>query len=148
MASFEIDDELVRRLGELLRDAGLTEIEFADGDRRLRVTRATAPVVAAVAPAPAAAVPPPVSTGRVTGGAPPPGAITSPMVGTAYVAPEPNAPPFVRVGDQVQQGQTVMIIEAMKVMNPIKAPRGGTVTQIMIHDAQPVEFGEALMIIE
>ena len=149
MASFDIDGDLIRKLADLLRETGLTEVEFAEGERRIRVTRQTtvaavsvaAPVAAAAAPAPNAARP---------GGAPlvPPGAVTSPMVGTAYIAPEPGAAPYARVGEQVKAGQTVLIIEAMKVMNPIKAPRSGTVTQVFVSDAQPVEFGEVLLIIE
>ncbi|WP_448207635.1 acetyl-CoA carboxylase biotin carboxyl carrier protein [Azospirillum sp. sgz302134] len=148
MASFDIDGDLVRKLADLLRETGLSEIEFAEGEKRIRVTRPTAaqavvhaPVAAAPAPAPAAA---PAAGKPVSH----PGAVTSPMVGTAYAAPEPGAPPFVRVGDTVKAGQTVLIIEAMKVMNPIKAPRGGTVTEVLISDSQPVEFGEVLMIIE
>jgi len=150
MASFDIDGELIRKLAELLRETGLTEIEFADGDRRLKVTRGVAAhAIAAQAPAvaaPAAVVAPPRPAGGPS--VPPPNALTSPMVGTAYVAPEPGAPTFVRVGDQVKAGQTVLIIEAMKVMNPIKAPRPGTVTQVMVTDGQPVEFGEPLLVIE
>ena len=147
MASFDIDGDLVRKLADLLRETGLSEIEFAEGEKRIRVTRPTAaPAVAvhapiAAAPAPVAAVP----AGKPAGH---PGAVTSPMVGTAYAAPEPGSAPFARVGDTVKAGQTVLIIEAMKVMNPIKAPRGGTVTEIFVSDGQPVEFGEVLMIIE
>ena len=150
MASFDIDGDLIRKLADLLRETGLTELEFAEGERRIRVTRQTAvaavsvaaPVAVPVAAAPNAARP---GTGGVQV---PPGAVTSPMVGTAYVSPEPGAPPYARVGEQVKAGQTVMIIEAMKVMNPIKAPRSGTVTQVLVSDAPPVEFGEVLLIIE
>lgn len=151
MATFDIDGNLVRKLADLLRETGLTEMEFAEGDRRIRVTRATAvSAVSVAAPAVAVSAVAPVVSARPgsPGAALPPGAVTSPMVGTAYVAPEPNSPPFVRVGDAVKAGQTVMIIEAMKVMNPIKAPRNGTVTQVMVTDAQPVEFGEPLLVIE
>ncbi|HEY0836331.1 MAG TPA: acetyl-CoA carboxylase biotin carboxyl carrier protein [Azospirillum sp.] len=145
MASFDIDGDLIRKLADLLRETGLNEIEFAEGEKRIRVTRG-APASAAVHLAPAAApvaaaAPAPVSAQH-------PGAVTSPMVGTAYLAPEPGSAPFVRVGDPVKAGQTLLIIEAMKVMNPIKAPRGGTLTEITIGDAQPVEFGEVLMVIE
>lgn len=147
MASFDIDGDLVRKLADLLQETGLSEIEFAEGEKRIRVTRPTAPVASYVAPvavAPAAAAP--AAAGGKT--APAAGAVTSPMVGTAYTAPEPGAAPFVRVGDVVKAGQTVMIIEAMKVMNPIKAPKGGVVTEITVSDAQPVEYGEVLMVID
>lgn len=148
MASFDIDGDLVRKLADLLRETGLSEIEFAEGEKRIRVTRPTAapavtvtaaPVVAPIAAVPANA---PVKTAAHPGG------VTSPMVGTAYLAAEPGGSPFVRVGDSVKAGQTILIIEAMKVMNPIKAPRGGTVTEVMVADGQPVEFGEVLLIIE
>lgn len=149
MASFDIDGDLVRKLADLLRETGLSEIEFAEGEKRIRVTRPTAaqavvhaPLAAAPAAAPVAAAAPAARPGNH------PGAVTSPMVGTAYLSPEPGAAPFVRVGDTVKAGQTVLIIEAMKVMNPIKAPRGGTVVEILADDAQPVEFGEVLLIIE
>jgi len=151
MTSFDIDGELIRKLADLLRETGLTELEFAEGERRIRVTRQTAVSTVSVA-APAVAAPVAGAGGGTRPGASgpqvPPGAVTSPMVGTAYVAPEPGSGPFVRPGDQVKAGQTIMIIEAMKVMNPIKAPRNGTVTQVLVSDAQPVEFGEVLMIIE
>lgn len=148
MASFDIDGDLVRKLAELLRETGLSEIEFAEGEKRIRVTRPTAPQVT-VAHAPVAAAP--VAAAPVVAAVKPgnhPGAVTSPMVGTAYTAAEPGGAPFVRPGDVVKAGQTVLIIEAMKVMNPIKAPRGGTVVEVLVGDAQPVEFGEVLLIIE
>lgn len=146
MASFDIDGDLVRKLADLLRETGLSEIEFAEGEKRIRVTRPTAAQAVAVH-APVAAAPAPIAA---PAGKPAshPGAVTSPMVGTAYAAPEPGSAPFARVGDTVKAGQTILIIEAMKVMNPIKAPRGGTVTEIFVSDGQPVEFGEVLMIIE
>ncbi len=148
MASFDIDGDLVRKLADLLRETGLSEIEFAEGEKRIRVTRPTAAQAVAVH-APVAAAPAPTAAAAPAGKpASHPGAVTSPMVGTAYAAPEPGSAPFVRVGDTVKAGQTVLIIEAMKVMNPIKAPRGGTVTEVFISDGQPVEFGEVLMIIE
>jgi acetyl-CoA carboxylase biotin carboxyl carrier protein len=148
MASFDIDGDLIRKLAELLHETGLTEIEFADDDRRIRVTRTSAvqtvtAAVAAPAVAPAAAAP-----AAAPAGGPPAGAVTSPMVGTAYLAPEPSAPPFVKVGDTVKEGDTVMIVEAMKVMNPIRAPRSGVVKAVLVKDAQPVEFGEPLLVIE
>lgn len=150
MATFDIDGDLIRKLADLLRETGLNEIEFAEGDKRLRLTR-SAPAAAHVVHSAAPAVPAPASAASAAPaakGAAHPGAVTSPMVGTAYAAPEPGSAPFVKVGDTVKAGQTILIIEAMKVMNPIKAPRGGTVTEVMVSDAQPVEFGEILMVIE
>jgi acetyl-CoA carboxylase biotin carboxyl carrier protein len=150
MATFDIDGDLVRKLAGLLDETGLTEIEFAEGEKRIRVTKGgIAPAFyaqppAGAAPAPAAATSPPAALGVSSH----PGALTSPMVGTAYVSSEPGGPPFVRVGDTVKAGQTVLIIEAMKVMNPIKAPKSGMISQILVEDAQPVEFGEVLMTIE
>jgi acetyl-CoA carboxylase biotin carboxyl carrier protein len=152
MATFDIDGDLVRKLAGLLDETGLTEIEFAEGEKRIRVTKGgMAPAYYSQAPAgvaqpPATTAPSPAAA--ALGVSSHPGALTSPMVGTAYVSSEPGAPPFVRVGDTVKAGQTVLIIEAMKVMNPIKAPKAGTVSQILVADAQPVEFGEVLMIIE
>jgi acetyl-CoA carboxylase biotin carboxyl carrier protein len=150
MATFDIDGDLVRKLAGLLDETGLTEIEFAEGEKRIRVTKGGtapafyAPAPAGTAPAPAAVTSPPAALGVSSH----PGALTSPMVGTAYISSEPGGPPFVRVGDTVKAGQTVLIIEAMKVMNPIKAPKAGMVSQILVEDAQPVEFGEILMTIE
>jgi acetyl-CoA carboxylase biotin carboxyl carrier protein len=150
MATFDIDGDLVRKLAGLLDETGLTEIEFAEGEKRIRVTKGGtapafyAPAPAGTAPAPAAVTSPPAALGVSSH----PGALTSPMVGTAYISSEPGGPPFVRVGDTVKAGQTVLIIEAMKVMNPIKAPKTGMVSQILVEDAQPVEFGEILMTIE
>lgn len=149
MANFDIDGDLIRKLADLLRETGLSEIEFAEGEKRIRVTRgAPAPTAVAVAPA---APPAPAPLAPAPTAAKPAnrkGSVTSPMVGTVYLAPEPGAAPFVRVGDVVKPGQTILIIEAMKVMNPIKAPAGGTVTEILASDAQPVEFGEVLLVIE
>jgi acetyl-CoA carboxylase biotin carboxyl carrier protein len=150
MATFDIDGDLVRKLAGLLDETGLTEIEFAEGEKRIRVTKGGAP--AFYAQAPAGVAPPPAAgttaTTAALGVSSHPGALTSPMVGTAYISSEPGGPPFVRVGDTVKAGQTVLIIEAMKVMNPIKAPKAGTVSQVLVGDAQPVEFGEVLMTIE
>ncbi len=148
MSNFDIDGDLIRKLADLLRETGLTEVEFAEGERRIRVTRHSSGAGLAVAAAPLAPVPLAPVVGVSRPGQAPAGAVTSPMVGTAYVAAEPGAPAFVRPGDPIKAGQTVMIIEAMKVMNPIKAPRSGTVTQVLVADAQPVEFGEVLLIIE
>ena len=147
------DSALVRELALLLDETSLTEIEIERAGLRLRVARnisvaATMPMaVASAAPAPLAA---PMATPAAA--APDmskhPGAVTSPMVGTAYWAPEPGAKPFIEVGAKVSVGQTLLIIEAMKTMNQIPSPRAGTVTQILIEDGQPVEFGEPLVIIE
>ncbi|MDR3448468.1 MAG: acetyl-CoA carboxylase biotin carboxyl carrier protein [Alphaproteobacteria bacterium] len=147
---FDIDIDAVRKLAKLLEDTGLSEIEYAEGDRKIRCVGphaapmhyAAAPMAAAPAPAaaPAAAAP----AAPVSNGTP----VPSPMVGTVYLASSPGNPPFIKVGDKVKQGDTLLIIEAMKVMNPIKAPKGGTVTEIVAQDAKPVEFGETLVVIE
>ena len=143
----EIDEGLVRQMAQLLDETGLTEIEYSAKDWRLRVVRQPAQVTmsapAAAAPAPVAAPAPAVEVRRADH----PGALKSPMVGTVYLAPEPGAAQFVKPGDKVREGQTLMIIEAMKVMNPIPAPRSGTVTRILVRDRQPVEFGEPLLIV-
>lgn len=154
MAKFEMDTEFVRKLAEILEENDLGEIELADGDRRIRLARpaltyAAAPVAAAPTPAPAVAPGAPVAATAGPGDlAKHPGVVKSPMVGTAYLAPEPGKPNFVSIGDKITAGQTLLIIEAMKTFNPIKAPKAGTLTQILIDNAQPVEFGEALMIVE
>ena len=150
MPPFEIDADAIRKLAELMTETGLAEIELSEGERRVRVSRAGTPVatIAAIAPphhAETLTAAQPTSAASLAGH---PGAVTSPMVGTAYMQPEPDAPRFVSVGDAVRVGDTLLIIEAMKVMNPIKAPRAGTVTQILVSDGQPVEYGEPLMIIE
>ncbi len=143
-----IDPDLIRRLAELLKETGLGEIEYAEGERRVRVAMpgvAPAVAVAAAGPAPVvAAAGAPATAAANT----PAGALTSPMVGTAYLAPEPTAPNFVKPGDKVREGQTVLIIEAMKVMNAIRAPRAGTVTRILVANGAPVEYGEPLLVIE
>ncbi|MBC9876042.1 acetyl-CoA carboxylase biotin carboxyl carrier protein [Bradyrhizobium sp. INPA01-394B] len=153
-AKFSSDDSaLVRELALLLDETSLTEIEIERAGLRLRVARnisvaATMPMpVAAAAPALVAAPAAPAAA-AVADVAKHPGAVTSPMVGTAYWAPEPGAKPFVEVGTKVSVGQTLLIIEAMKTMNQIPSPRAGTVTQILVEDGQPVEFGEPLVIIE
>ena len=150
MSSFDLDAEFVRTMAKLLEESGLTEMEYSEGERRIRLSRA-APVAATAAyavPAAPIAAAAPVAVAPATPPAQHPGALKSPMVGTAYAASEPGGTPFVKVGDAVKAGQTVLIIEAMKVMNPIKAPKGGTITEILISDAQPVEFGQPLLIIE
>jgi len=142
-----IDSESVRALATLLDETNLTEIEYSVGDTRIRVVRniqavAFQPAPAAYAPA---AAPQAVAAANE---ADHPGAVTSPMVGVAYLAPEPGAAKFINPGDVVAEGQTVMLIEAMKTFNPIRAPRGGKVTRMLVSDGQPVEFGEPLLIIE
>ncbi|WP_020695537.1 acetyl-CoA carboxylase biotin carboxyl carrier protein [Reyranella massiliensis] len=151
MAKFEMDTEFVRKLAEILEETHLGEIELADGERRIRVARpavtmAAAAPVAMAAPLAAAAVAP--TAAGAADIAKHPGAVKSPMVGTAYLAPEPGKPNFVAIGDKVTAGQTLLIIEAMKTFNPIKAPKAGTVTQVLVENAQPVEFGEPLMVVE
>lgn len=154
MAKFEMDTDFIRKLAAILEETNLGEIELADGERRIRVARPTATVApASIAVAPMAAAAPvvavPVAAVAASSDASKhPGAVKSPMVGTAYLAPEPGKPVFVNVGDKVNAGQTLLIIEAMKTFNPIKAPKAGTVTQILIENSQPVEFGEVLMIVE
>ena len=147
-----VDKDLIRELAELLKETGLTEIEVEQGQTRIRVGRGTGGVamqvpVAAQPPVPSAPATPAAGEPAKAAGAAK-GAVNSPMVGTAYRAPEPGGKPYVDVGDKVREGQTLCIIEAMKTMNQIPAPRAGTVTSIMIEDGQPVEFGEPLMIIE
>ena len=138
--------DVVRALAKLLDETGLSEIEIEEGGRRVRVVR---PVVGATYMAPAAIAPPIVTTAAgASSPADNPGVVLSPMVGSAYRAPEPGARPFVDIGSRVKVGDTLLIIEAMKTLNQIPAPRAGTVTQILFEDGQPVEFGEPLMIIE
>ena len=151
MAKFEMDTEFLRKLAKLLEETNLGEIEMAEGDRRIRVARPKT-VVAAAAPA-AAAMPiataaPAAATPVANDASKHPGAVKSPMVGTAYLSPEPGKPVFVNIGDKITAGQTLLIIEAMKTFNPIKAPKAGTVAQVLIDNAQPVEFGQPLMIVE
>ena len=154
----KIDDKAIRKLAELLDETGLTEIEVAEGEQMIRVNKG-GPIVSGGgaahishahtamsadpgAPQPAnTQAPAPTVTDH-------PGAVSSPMVGTVYLQPEPDAPHFVSKGDSVSEGDTLVIIEAMKVMNPIKAHKSGTVTQILVENAQPVEFGDVLMVIE
>ncbi len=143
-----VDTKLVRELADMLNDTGLSEIEVEDGDRKIRVSRqmmATAPLAYAPPAAPA-----PIATAVVdaTPVASAANALKSPMVGTAYLTPDPEAAPFVSVGDKVSAGDTLMIIEAMKVMNPIIAPSGGTIKAILVESGQPVEFDQPLMVIE
>jgi acetyl-CoA carboxylase biotin carboxyl carrier protein len=149
-----IDHKLVRELAELLTDNALTEIEVADGERRIKVSREPAPVFGAAHAAPAASAPalsgPPVH-GKEDVGTPAEEisghTIKSPMVGTAFLSAEPGAAPFIEVGKPVKAGDTLLIVEAMKVMNPITAPEGGVIKKIIVADAQPVEFDQPLVII-
>ncbi len=152
MASLPFNDEVVRTLAAILTETGLTEIEIEGKEGRIRVARTPAAVTASV-PAAAAPVATPVAAAVPTATpaadeAQHPGAVTSPMVGIAYLAPEPGAAPFVAVGQAVSAGQTVMLIEAMKTFNQIKAPRSGTVARVLVAAGSPVEFGQPLMIIE
>ena len=145
----QVDTKLVRELAELLNDTGLSEIEVEDGDRKIKVARTINAVAAApVAVAAPAVVPAPVLPAEAAPAAIPANAVKSPMVGTAYLTPEPGAAPFVSVGDKVSAGATLLIVEAMKVMNPITAPNGGTVKAVFVESGQPVEFDQPLMVIE
>lgn len=146
-----VDRELIQELSKLLDETGLTEIEIEQEGTRIRVARGgMAPAATMVMPAKAMAVPQPVgeSAAAPLDPAKHPGVVNSPMVGTAYAAAEPGAKPFIEVGSKVKAGDTLLIVEAMKTMNQIPAPRGGTVIQILFDDGQPVEFGEPLVIIE
>lgn len=158
LAKFDVDSDLVRKLAGLLHETDLAEIEFAEGEKRIRLIRMGQPPAAVAAtPALVAPVPAPSSLSSLgvaapaaapaVGDATPADAVTSPMVGTAYLAPQPGAKPFAAVGSTVKPGDTLLIIEAMKVMNPIKATKAGTVANIMVQDGQPVEFGQPLLVI-
>jgi acetyl-CoA carboxylase biotin carboxyl carrier protein len=154
--AMQVDIEIVRQLAAVLDETQLTEIEVEDGDRRIRVARKAAQqVVAAAAPAPVAAAPAPAAAAPAAAApaaaAPAPSAVNavkSPMVGTAYLSANPEAPPFVNVGQKVAAGDTLLIIEAMKTMNPIVAPAGGTVTAVLVQNGQPVEFDQPLVVVE
>lgn len=153
----KVDTDLVRHLAEMLKESDLSEIEVEDGDRKIRVKRTIggqmiqaapmamqAPAAPAASPAPAQSA----SSGSAAPDASHPGAVKSPMVGTVYLAAEPGAKPFVSVGDKVNAGDTLLIVEAMKVMNPITAPKSGTVSRVLVENAQPVEFDQPLVIVE
>jgi len=150
MAKFEMDTDFVRKLAEILHETHLGEIELADGEKRIRVARPTVTVAAAPVMAGAPAISPAAApaAGAANDLGKHPGAVKSPMVGTVYLAPEPGKPNFVSVGDKVTVGQTLLIIEAMKTFNPIKAPKAGKIAQILIDNGQPVEFDEPLMVVE
>lgn len=142
-----IDAEAIRALSDLLTETGLTEIEVEHNGARIRVARGSA--IAAMAPAPVMVAPAAVSAApsAVSSSGPHPGAVTSPMVGTVYVASEPGKPPFVKLGQQVKEGETLFVVEAMKTMNPIPAPRSGTVKEICVENGTPVEFGQILLVL-
>jgi acetyl-CoA carboxylase biotin carboxyl carrier protein len=147
---FGIDRGAVRELAELLDETGLTEIEYQVGTQRIRVGRTSLPTVAQKESAPPP--PPPASTPVIVAvpaeETPRGEAISSPMVGTAYLSSSPEAAPFIKVGDTVKKGDTLLIVEAMKVMNPIRAPRDGKILEVCVNDATPVEFGEPLIVLE
>lgn len=148
-----IDQALIRDLANILKETDLTEIEVEQDALRIRVSRAMTaampmPAYNVAAPAPVAAPAAPAEAAPAAPARDPKNTVASPMVGTSYLSPAPGARPFVEVGQTVKEGQTILIIEAMKTMNQIPAPRSGKVTEILVTDAQPVEFGEALMIIE
>ena len=151
----KIDTNAIKELAEILNDTGLTEIEVAEGDQMIRINRASVTYAnPTAAPMPVSMPSDPTIPQAASNDMPSadvstqPGAVSSPMVGTVYLSPEPGAPNFASKGANVKEGDTLMIIEAMKVMNPIKAEKGGTVTQILIEDGQPVEFGDVLVVIE
>ncbi len=152
-AESPIDARAIRKLAKLLDDTGLTEIEYDTGDLRIRVARQGTAVQVSAPPvqqAPDPGAPPPLDTITPAPAPDPthPGAVTSPMVGTVYLAPEPGAPNFVSIGDSVSPGQTLMLVEAMKTFNEIKAQKGGVVREIVVESGAPVEFGEVLVIVE
>ena len=149
------DIELIRALAAVLDEAGLTEIEIGEGEGRIRIARVAAMAAAPAAPAPAAPAPgvpvapeaPPPAAAAADDAAHP-GAVISPLVGVVYVAPEPEGPPFVAVGDEIREGDTLFIVEAMKTMNPVRAPRAGRVARILAENGARVEYGEVLLILE
>jgi len=151
----KIDSKAIKKLAELLDETGLNEIEVIEGEQAIRVNRgmmmsAGAPVAAAPLAMNSDPTVPQAANNEIPEGVTGdhPGAVTSPMVGTVYAAPEPDAPNYVKKGDSVSEGDTLVIVEAMKVMNPIKAHKSGTVSQILVENGQPIEFGDVLMVIE
>lgn len=147
MPKLTVDTEMIEQLADLMDEKGLTELELSEGEHALKLSRRQSAAAAPAAPAPA---PTPVVAVPAAGAdkSQHPGAVPSPMVGTAYLSPQPGADKFVKVGDSVSEGQTLLIIEAMKVMNPIPAPHAGTLKEVLVSDGAPVEFGEPLVIIE
>jgi acetyl-CoA carboxylase biotin carboxyl carrier protein len=152
MTRLPVDTEAIRTLAQILQDTGLTEIEISEKDSRIRVVRAPATVAAVVpaaAPPTVAATPPPAPpASEIDDFALHAGAVKSPMVGIAFLSPEPGSPPFATLGQSVAAGQTLLLIEAMKTFNQIKAPRSGTLTRVMVQSSEPVEYGQVLMVIE
>lgn len=156
MAKMQVDTKLIRELAEMLNETDLSEIEVEDGDLKIKISRGggTVHVASAPLPAPAPVAPAPALAAEAPAADAPaqakdhPGTIFSPMVGTIYTAPDPTADDFIKVGDTVSAGQTILIVEAMKVMNQIHAAKGGVVKAILVENAQPVEYGEPLVIIE
>lgn len=148
MPKLTIDEDAIRTLAGLLDETDLNEIEIAEEGKSIRVSRGGGQAVAVAAPTPIAAAPAGAAPAAPTDAESHPGAVKSPMVGTVYMAPEPSASDFISEGASVNKGDTLLIVEAMKVMNPIKAPQAGKVTSILVSDNQPVEFGEPLVIIE
>jgi acetyl-CoA carboxylase biotin carboxyl carrier protein len=147
-SKLSVDPDLIRKLAELLTETGLGEIEYAEGDRRIRIAKPAAPAAAPVAIAAPAPVTIAAPVAAAASDGPPANAVTSPMVGTVYLSPEPGAAAFVNVGDKVKEGQTLLIIEAMKVMNQIRSPRAGTVSKIFVANGAPVEYGEPMLAID
>jgi len=143
--AFGPDPATLRRLAKLMDETGLTELEYQEGTTRLKLGRGTVAVAQAAPAAAPKAAPAPLPAAD---GTPPAGAVTSPMVGTCYLSAEPGAPAFVKIGDRVREGQTLVIVEAMKVMNPIRSPRAGTVARIEVENGAPVEYGEILLVLE
>jgi acetyl-CoA carboxylase biotin carboxyl carrier protein len=151
MAGVSFDPAAIRELAKILRETDLTEIELVEADSRIRVARQISVQAVAQLSAPAvapAAAPAPVAAAAPEAEGPHPGTVTSPMVGVAYLSPEPGAAPFITVGARVAQGQTLLLIEAMKTFNQIRAPKAGTVTRILVESGSPVEYGEPLLVIE
>jgi len=148
MSRIPFDPDAIRALAVLLTETGLTEIELAERDSRIRVVRAAPVAGLAPPPAPGVTAVPPTLAPQAIEDAHHPGAVTSPMVGVAYLSPEPGLPAFVTLGQAVAAGQTLLLIEAMKTFNQIRAPKAGTVTRILVISGSPVEYGEALMILE
>jgi acetyl-CoA carboxylase biotin carboxyl carrier protein len=146
MPKIEIDEAVIRKLAGLLDETGLTEVEYESGSQRIRVSRSAPFHHGAATPAVSVNATPPGAPPAVE--QPPVNALLSPMVGTCYLAAEPGSQPFISVGARVTKGQTLLIIEAMKVMNPIPAPQAGTVSQILVSDSMPVEYGQPLLVIE
>lgn len=151
MSKLDIDKDVIRELAEIMNETGLAEIEVESGNSRLRVSRGPSSVAAAapqIIAAPVVSAPAEIIVAPIAEAASHPGAVKSPMVGTAYLSPEPGAAVFITVGSSVAQGQTILIVEAMKTMNPIPAPKGGKIVEILVGDSEPVEFGQPLVIIE